>query len=272
MIYLSLVVTLWAFLSLASAWDRSNTDPALADSMSKATCTGPLPKFAIPKYLLPDGTDATLQKICVQTQYGGNPRGHNAGGFCQQQMRYINQEKSIVENGRYVAEIHKGLWEYRIDPYSLSGPLGPRKMNLRVSRYCKMRCICDGVPQDQRAPVKFNSPIPIDTPDAIHHLPEIIDLNNLRENTAARYSPDDLQQQLLARIWAELVPKLLGPGDANGVYEVELPEISIHYSNKIQCDSEISRISSLRLPPPARPQDYSSITDLCAVALSGGHS
>jgi hypothetical protein len=271
MVFLPSLMAFSALSSLTFAWDRNNMDPQLADSFSATTCEGPLPRFPIPGYLLPDGVETTLQKICAQTQYGGNPRGHNAGGFCQQETQYINQDRPILQGNRYVAEVQRGLWEFRLDPYSLATAVGLRKLNLRLSRYCKMRCICTGVPLEQRAPVKFEDPIPNNAPNAIQLLPEIVDLNNLRENTEARYTNDDRQQQLLARLQAEIVPKLQGAADANGVNEVQELGISIHYTNQIGCIGTVAGLRAFSLPPPAQLSDYSTITEVCAVAMSGGH-
>ena len=263
---------LWGCLSLVSLGTtyEYNEDPARADPLHAITCDGPLPLFRYVAGPGGDDTSVTIQKLCAQAQYGGYPRGYNAGAYCSKRNTlFPTSSNSIDFELRLDGSDNTGMKLrsvcYFVDFYDRTN------LSTRLAFYCQLRCNYSGIEQSGQAYLNVGKSLynlggrTIDLPD----------LAQLKLDTFDQNDPETLEEHRRYRKLSQTVDtghRKFSYGDEYGrprIFEEEsYHHLYLRPEHEIECEGNLPTFD---LPAMNFQTQFNDPTHLCAVTLSGGN-
>ncbi|KAI9893081.1 MAG: hypothetical protein M1814_000628, partial [Vezdaea aestivalis] len=253
----------------------SNIDPAKADPRRNISCQGPLPRWIFPRV---EGWDPNLEadvlSLCAAPQYGGagkrsidlpepsyDPR-RGAGFYC---YGPIDSPSIGLPDLAVQATIFKLDNQARV----LSLP--------ELALFCRQRCFCNNFPR----PMALRPKGVPDSQDVVQHFVAPEDARLVRQISIQETNFASIERRtkrtespsimtLITKIYKSYNRYQENEqGEMHSVPSTKLQIIDIWPKNKIVCIP--GQVPSLPFPRPYNKEDFSSIMELCAVSLAGGH-
>lgn len=270
-----LLWSLW-ILGASSTYDprrrhlRENFDPAEADPKRNVSCVGGSYDLKLP--ILEDGfnpRNLSMQELCVKPQYGGGKPHRHAGAYCfnpiePDRSTDSDDDSGYIDNDIVEYEPPVMLGKVVFDPHR--GAQTSRELRSgRIRQACVYRCFCNyGIEDVSIQPESDHFPIQQDTTGYRHGYQMAIDIWN-DVKYAYKWEMGVKAPNHFDIITISEKPQV----DAHiGSYFAQSTFLSLDPRNKITCTGDLP---TFVLTSPYSRNDFSSVQELCAVALSGGN-
>ena len=248
---------------------KENFDPAEADPKRNLSCVGDSYGLRLP--LLEDGFNPnglSMQKLCVKPQYGGGEQHQHAGAYCFHPIEPLppskseNDSESDIDNDFVGEELPVMYGKVIFDPHRYA-QTSRRLQNPRVLQACIYRCFCNyGVEDVSIQPPSDHFPIQ-KLPSGEGYQLQIDIENDFTLSYVTKMSGTALGDVDSSSIFKK--PQV----DSDGLgFLVQPTYMNLDPGNEIECTGDLP---SFVLPSPYTYANFSSVQELCAVALSGGN-
>ena len=213
----------------------------------------------------------SMQRLCVKPQYGGGAQHQHAGAYCFNPIEPDSEPDSSFE--RYSSSTSDSDDEFAREPAVMLGKVvfdphrgaqaSQQLQNPRFMQACVYRCFCNyGVEDVSRQPLSKNYPVELWDAQLGYELQ--IDINN--DFTVPRASKmGDQARGIVESIRIMTMPQIdsLGAG-----FLPHSTYMNLDPGNEIECEGNLP---DFVFPSPYTRASFSSVQDLCAVAISGGN-